>query len=205
LFRVLRLRGPQQPGGSKYFGTSRAAAVEHATASSEGLSTVVFPTASAAANGANRSMNGSFQALIISVTPNRWRRTRAWPSSITRGVCTRCGFIHVSRCCSAYAACLTFYETSIRSAATTLRRRSPGDLCQSLWGLTSAVCDRSINSTIAALAGIHGPLHSSSNRSFISAINSLTATSSQDNHAVKHDIRRVIGHLCSIVHVPVGG
>ncbi len=62
--------------GSKYFGVNLAATVEQATASSDGFSTAVLPAASAAASGWNNSMNGSFQAPIISATPNGSRRTR---------------------------------------------------------------------------------------------------------------------------------
>ena len=63
----------------EYCETNRAAAVEHAVAISDGFSTAVFSAANAATSGANNSMNGSFQALMIRVTPSGSRRTRTWP------------------------------------------------------------------------------------------------------------------------------
>ena len=62
--------------GSKYLGARLAAAAAHDSASSDGLITAVFPPASAAVNGPNVNMKGSFHAPMISVTPKGSGRTR---------------------------------------------------------------------------------------------------------------------------------
>ena len=63
-------------------GVNPGAVIEHAACVGERLETppavvpAVFPPANAATSGANNSMNGSFQAPMMSVTPNGSRRTR---------------------------------------------------------------------------------------------------------------------------------
>src|SRR5271165_33221 len=61
---------------SRYLGTSCASTAEQATESSDGLITAVLPPAMAGTSGPRVSMNGSFHAPMIKVTPSGSRRTR---------------------------------------------------------------------------------------------------------------------------------
>jgi hypothetical protein len=84
----------------------------------------VFPAAIADTIGPSVSMNGSFHAPMINVTPSGSRRTRTWPGSITIGVASRRGLIQSCRCASANSASWTLMSMSMRSASVSLRRRS---------------------------------------------------------------------------------
>ena len=54
---------------SRYFGTSSAISADDAGATSDGLSTTVFPAAMAATAGPSVSTNGKFHAPMISTVP----------------------------------------------------------------------------------------------------------------------------------------
>ena len=54
---------------SRYFGTSSAIRADDAGATSEGLSTAVFPAAMAPTAGPSVNANGKFQAPMISTVP----------------------------------------------------------------------------------------------------------------------------------------